>query len=149
MTTVRQVLQQKGSEAWSVTPQATVYEALELMAAKDIGAVLVMSTDGKLVGIFSERDYARKVTLKGRTSKQATVAELMTSKVVAVTPDRTLDDVMQIMSARKIRHLPVLEGERVIGVITIGDVVKNLISDHLFTIQQLERYIVGPSHPGE
>jgi CBS domain-containing protein len=148
MTTVRQVLQAKGGSVWSIRPEATVYEVLELMAAKDIGAVVVVDAQGKLVGIFSERDYARKVVLKGRNSKTVQVGELMTGKVYVVDPDKTLEDCMQLMSTRKIRHLPVLEGDKLVGVISIGDVVLNIISQHEFTIQQLERYITGPSYPG-
>ncbi len=149
MTTVRQVLQVKPSAAWHVPPKATVYQALELMAAKDIGAVLVVDEKENLVGIFSERDYARKVILKGRNSKTVTVSEVMTAKVFVVDPDKTVEDCMRLMSGHKIRHLPVMEGDKLLGVISIGDVVKNLISDQEFTIKELERYIVGPSYPGE
>lgn len=149
MTTVRQVLQGKGSEVWSVKPQASVYQALELMAEKDIGAVVVLDDEGALAGIFSERDYARKVILKGRASKNVTVGELMTSKVYVVPPDTTLQECLQVMTDRKIRHLPVLEEGRLAGVITIGDVGKALISQHEFTIKELENYITGAAYPGE
>ena len=147
MSTVRQILQTKGAHTWSVTPQTTVFQALELMASKDIGAVLVVDASGKLAGIFSERDYARKVILKGLTSKNVTVGELMTTKLVVVPPEITPEDCMQLMTARRIRHLPVVEAGRLVGMITIGDVVKHLISDHLFTIEQLASYISGPIHP--
>lgn len=147
MTTVKQVLQTKGYKVWGLAPESTVFQALELMAEKDIGAVLVTDGKGTLLGIFSERDYARKVILKGRTSKQVTVGELMTSKVYAVTPEMTLEECMSILSARKIGHLPVLENDKLVGMITIGDVVKNIIKEREFTIEQLERYIVGHSYP--
>jgi CBS domain-containing protein len=149
MTTVRQVLQSKGNQVWSISPQSSVYQALELMAAKDIGAVLVVNEFGQLSGIFSERDYARKVILKGRASKTVTVGELMTSKVIVVPPDTTLQECLQIMTEHKIRHLPVVEEGNLVGVITIGDVGKSLISQHEFTIKELEKYITGPAYPGE
>lgn len=148
MSTVRQALQGKSATVWSVPPTATVYEALQLMADKDIGAVVVMAATGRLLGIFSERDYARKVVLKGRSSRDVSVGELMTSKVYVVDPDRTIEDCMRLMTTRKIRHLPVLEQDRLVGIITIGDVVKHVISQQAFTIEQLERYITGPSFPG-
>ena len=149
MSTVQQVLNSKGSVVWSITPQATVFAALELMAEKDISAVLVVDEAGRLVGIFTERDYARKVALKGRLSRSVTVGELMSPRVIVVPPEVTLESCMQIMTNRKIRHLPVMEGDRLLGMISIGDVVKYLLADSKFTIQQLERYIVGPSYPGE
>jgi CBS domain-containing protein len=149
MTTVRQVLQSKGAQVWSMPPKATVFRVLELMAEKDVGAVLVVDEAGRPVGIFTERDYARKVVLKGRLSRDVAVGELMSAKVIVIAPDVTLEDCMQIMTARKIRHLPVMEGEQLVGMISIGDVVKHLLADSKFTIQQLERYIVGPSYPGE
>jgi CBS domain-containing protein len=148
MTTVGQVLDYKGHQVHSVTPGDTVFHALEIMAEKDVGALLVTNASGKLVGIFSERDYARKVILKGRTSKTTSVGELMTTKMYVVGPDRSLEDCLQIMTIAKVRHLPVVDGEKVVGIITIGDVGKNLISQHEFTIQQLERYIMGPTYPG-
>ena len=149
MTTVRQVLQNKGNQVWSISPQASVYQALELMASKDIGAVLVVSESGQLAGIFSERDYARKVALKGRASRDVSVGELMTAKVYVVPPDTTLEECLQIMTDRKIRHLPGVEEGGLVGVITIGDVGKSLISQHEFTIKELEKYITGAAYPGE
>ena len=140
MKTVRDILTTKGHQIWSISPHATVYEALEVMAAKDIGALLVVE-NGKLVGIFSERDYARKVILKGRASKETTVSELMTHTVFCVSPDNTLEDCMAIMTSRQIRHLPVLHSECLVGVITLGDVVKKIISEQQFTIDQLESYV--------
>ena len=142
MATVRQLLRTKGNEIWSVAPQATVYEALQIMSEKDVGALLVLD-EGNLVGIFSERDYARKLILKGRFSKDTTVTELMTHEVLYVEPQSTIEDCMALMTAKRIRHLPVLEKERLIGIVTIGDVVKQIISDQEFTIRQLGTYITG------
>ena len=142
MTYVRQILKTKGNEIWSIAPQATVYEALQRMSEKDVGALLVLDK-GNLVGIFSERDYARKLILKGRFSKDTTVGELMTREVLYIESQSTIEDCMALMTAKRVRHLPVLENERLIGIVTIGDVVKQIISDQEFTIQQLERYIKG------
>ena len=141
-TTVRQLLKSKGQEIWWVTPETLVYDALKLMADKDIGAVLVMK-DGKLVGIFSERDYARKVVLKGRSSKDTPVGELMSKKIFYVTPDNTLEECMAIMTEQHIRHLPVLEDGKVVGMITMRDVVQQIIKDQKFTIEELKKYIIG------
>ena len=142
MTYVEQLLKTKGNEIWSIAPQATVYEALQIMSEKDVGALLVVDK-GNLVGIFSERDYARKLILKGRFSKDTTVGELMTREVLYIESQSTIEDCMALMTAKRVRHLPVLENERLIGIVTIGDVVKQIISDQEFTIQQLERYIKG------
>jgi len=141
-TYVEQLLKTKGNEIWSIAPQATVYEALQIMSEKDVGALLVLDK-GNLVGIFSERDYARKLILKGRFSKDTTVGELMTREVLYIESQSTIEDCMALMTAKRVRHLPVLENERLIGIVTIGDVVKQIISDQEFTIQQLERYIKG------
>ena len=142
MVTVRQILKNKGSQAWSTEPQVTVYAALQLMAEKDIGALLVLA-DGKLVGIFSERDYARKLILRGKTSAETRVSEIMTSSVITVGPDQTIGECMALMTEKRFRHLPVVEGDRVLGVVSIGDVVKAIISDQEFVINQLESYITG------
>ena len=142
MTYVEQLLKTKGNKIWSIAPQATVYEALQIMSEKDVGALLVLDK-GNLVGIFSERDYARKLILKGRFSKDTTVGELMTREVLYIESQSTIEDCMALMTAKRVRHLPVLENERLIGIVTIGDVVKQIISDQEFTIQQLERYIKG------
>ncbi len=138
--TVRQLLQKKGSEIFSIGPGATVLEALKLMAEKDVGALVVL--DGsRLVGIFSERDYARKIVLHGKFSKETAVKEIMTTRVLCVEPSNTVEQCMALMTQRHIRHLPVLEGEKVVGLISIGDIVKETISEQQFTIQQLEAFI--------
>lgn len=142
MMTVRQILKNKGSQIWSTQPDATVYAALQLMADKLVGALLVLA-DGRLVGIFSERDYARKIILHGKSSLQTHVSEIMTSDVVTVTPDHTIAQCMELMTERRFRHLPVIEGDKLVGLISIGDVVKAIISDQEFVIQQLESYISG------
>jgi CBS domain-containing protein len=142
MKTVRELLQAKGYDIWSVAPDDSVYDALKLMADKNVGAVLVTEA-GNLVGILSERDYARKVTLKGRTSKDTPVREIMTEKVVYVRPDQTSDECMALMTDKRVRHLPVIENDRLIGIISIGDVVKEIISHQEFMLEQLENYITG------
>ena len=142
MNTVRQLLKNKSDIVFSISPQAPIYEALELMAEKELGAVLVVEDD-KLVGIFSERDYARKVILKGRSSKVALVGELMTSKLYCVSLSDTLDTCMTLITNQRTRHLPVLEDGQLIGIISIGDVVKQIISGHETTIRELEKYIQG------
>ncbi|MEN8260982.1 MAG: CBS domain-containing protein [Pseudomonadota bacterium] len=142
MTFVREVLKTKGPHVWSVPPHASVLEAIELMAEKNLGAVLVMS-DQKLVGIFSERDYARKVRLKGRSSPDTLVSELMTKDVIYVSPGDKINECMALMTYKRVRHLPVIENSEVIGIVTIGDVVKQIISDQQFIIKELEKYITG------
>lgn len=145
MKTVSDILRAKGHSTWTVTLDTTVYQALELMAEKNIGAVLVIQED-KLVGIMSERDYARKVILKGKASKDIPVREIMTEKVVYVHPDQTTEECMALMTDKHIRHLPVLEREHLTGVISIGDVVKAIISEQEFVIEQLEHYITGDTY---
>jgi CBS domain-containing protein len=142
MTTVRDLLRVKGNEVWFIAPDAPVYEALTLMAEKDVGALLVLD-GGQLVGILSERDYARKIVLKGKTSRETAVREIMTDKVVWARPGQTIEECMALMTNKHIRHLPVLEEGRLIGVISIGDVVKSIISEQEFMIEQLENYITG------
>ena len=127
-------------QIWTIAPQASVYQALELMAEKDIGALLVVE-NAKLVGIFSERDYARKVILKGKTSRETAVSELMTQSVVFIAPENTLEESMALMTAKHIRHLPVLDRGRLVGIVTLGDVTKKIISEQEITIQDLEKYL--------
>ena len=126
MNTVRHILEIKGYDVWSISPQATVFKALRLMADKDVGALLVM-TGEKLLGILSERDYARKVVLQNKISKETLVSDIMTEKVFSVHPDQTAHEVMTLMTEKHIRHLPVIENEKVIGMISIGDVLRNVI----------------------
>lgn len=142
MINVRDILQEKGREIWKVSPQTSVFDALRLMADRNIGALLVLEGE-KLAGIFSERDYARKVILKGKASKETAVGEIMTAVVVTVRLSQNVEECMELMTANRIRHLPVIEGEELAGVISIGDVVKAIISDREFTIKQLENYITG------
>lgn len=142
MKLVSELLRAKEREIWSVRPDSSVLEALNLMADKNVGALLVFEEE-KLVGIFSERDYARKVILKGKASKDTTVKEIMSSKVLYVKPEQSVEECMALMTDKRIRHLPVLEEDQVVGVISIGDVVKAIISDKDFMIHQLESYITG------
>jgi CBS domain-containing protein len=141
MQTIRKILSEKGSDVWSTSPGSTVYEALQLMADKDVGALPVME-QGKLVGIFSERDYARKVILLGKTSKKTLVREIMTPHVVYATPDMTNEQGLTLMTAKHIRHLPVIEGEEMSGMVSIGDLVRSIISEQKEMITQLEQYIL-------
>ena len=142
MNTIRHILQIKGTNIWSISPEETVYEALRMMASKDVGALLVMEKD-HLEGILSERDYARKIILQGKTSKETKVKEIMTSVVYTVHPDQTIDECMDIMTHRRIRHLPVVENDRLIGVISIGDVVNDIIHRQRQTISNLESQVLG------
>jgi CBS domain-containing protein len=141
MQTIRKILSEKGADIWSTSPGATVFEALQLMAEKDVGALPVMD-QGKLVGIFSERDYARKVILLGKSSKKTFVREIMTPHVIYATPDMTNDQGLALMSAKRIRHLPVVDGEDMVGMISIGDLVRSIISEQKEMISQLEQYIL-------
>ena len=143
MKTARQVLASKPTQAiYSIQPSATVYAALQMMAEKSIGALLVME-HGKIVGILSERDYARKVILMQRTSRETLVRDIMTAAVVYVRADQTTDECMALMTQHRLRHLPVMEGDELIGMLSIGDLVKDIISEQRFIIEQLEQYIAG------
>lgn len=142
---VRSLLDQKGRAVWSISPDATVYQAIEQMSEKHIGALVVLSS-GRLTGIVSERDYARKVILKGKHSQETLVREIMSAPVLYVSPGTTIDECMRLITTRRVRHLPVLEGPEVIGMLSIGDVVNWIISAHEQTIHHLQSYISG-SYP--
>lgn len=142
MTTVRQLLQQKGHEVWIIRPDQTVFDALRLMADANIGSLLVME-NGKLIGVISERLYARKVALKGKTSPTTAVKDIMETEVVYVRPEQSIEECMALMTAKRVRHLPVLDGGKVVGIISIGDLVKSIIGDQKFVIEQLEHYVHG------
>ena len=142
MTTVANLLTSKGGEIWSIAPDNTVFEALEMMADKNVSGLLILEDD-KLVGIFTERDYARKLILKGKFSKDTKVSDLMTKNILYVETKNTIDDCMKLMTTKRIRHLPVLDNGRLIGILTIGDLVKQIISEQQTTIHQLENYISG------
>jgi CBS domain-containing protein len=142
METVRSMLSHKGSNIFWLAPEATVYDAVAMMAEKSVGALLVIA-GGKLAGIVSERDYARKVILKGKHSHDIQVKEIMTSPVYTVSPDFSLEDCMRVITAHRIRHLPVMDGEKLVGMISIGDVVRSIISAQAHTIDQLNGYIEG------
>lgn len=142
MDQVWQVLEHKGHEVWSVSPDETVFQALKLLAEKDIGALVVLE-GGEVTGIFSERDYARKVILQGKSSADTRVREVMSSRVLYVRPEQSVDECMALMTENHVRHLPVIQGKQLVGVISIGDLVKSVISHHEFIIEQLENYITG------
>jgi CBS domain-containing protein len=144
--TIGMVLKQKGQDVWSLDPEASVYDAIEMMADKHVGALLVMS-EARLLGIISERDYARKVILQGKSSKQTQVKEIMTSPVVVVRQEHTVEDCMRLMTDNHIRHLPVVEREKVLGIVSIGDLVKWIVSAQEATIHHLQHYIEG-KYPG-
>ncbi|MCX7782580.1 MAG: CBS domain-containing protein [Meiothermus sp.] len=141
-STVRQLLQAKGNMVHAIPADVTVFEALERMASYDVGALMVMNGN-QLVGIFSERDYARKIILMGRISKDTLVGEVMTDDLITITPDATVADCMNLMTGNRIRHLPVVEDGRLVGVISIGDVVKAIMTQQEFMIAELESYITG------
>jgi CBS domain-containing protein len=140
--TVRSILKTKGSEIWALSPDATVYEAVAMMAEKGVGALIVISRD-KLEGIISERDYARKVILKGHASKEMRVHEIMTRSVITVTCEHTVGECMRIMTDHRVRHLPVLDGNKLAGIISIGDIVRATISAQAETIRHLSKYITS------
>jgi CBS domain-containing protein len=140
--TIREILSQKGNRVWSVSPEAMVFDAIQMMSDKNIGALLVIQDD-RLIGILSERDYTRKVALKGKSSKLTPVAEILSGEVIQVTPEHTVEECLRLMTEHRIRHLPVLEDGRILGIISIGDLVNWIISAQSSTIQQLQAYISG------
>ena len=142
MKRVKDILDVKGRDIWSIAPDVSVYDAMELMADKEIGSLMVMEGT-KLVGIISERDYARKVILQGRSSRTTQVREIMTSRVVYAQPDQNIEECMALVTEKRVRHLPVIDEGQLVGVISIGDLVKSIISEQKFIIEQLERYIRG------
>ena len=142
MKPVSALLKTRNTTLWHVSPQDTVFDALKVLAEHEVGALMVMD-HGKLVGIISERDYTRKIALQGRSSKDTTVAEIMTRNVIAVTPATRTKDCMALMSQKKIRHLPVMDGDTVLGMISIRDIMDEIIADHELTIAQLQSYIAS------
>ena len=143
--TIGEILNYKGKQAWSISPEIMVFDAIQMMADKNIGALLVIEGN-KLVGILTERDYTRKVALKGKSSKQTAVREILTGQVVHVTPRHTVEECMRLMTDHRVRHLPVLEEEKIAGIVSIGDLVNWIISEQSHTINQLQTYIAG--YPG-
>ncbi len=139
---IGEILSQKGGAVWSVAPETLVLDAIKMMAEKNVGALLV-TKDGKLAGVLSERDYTRNVALKGRSSKDTFVREIISGRVVTVSPDHTVEECMRLMTEHRIRHLPVVAGNKILGVISIGDLVNSIISSQNSAIQQLETYITG------
>lgn len=142
MNTVHELLKTKGNQVWSVSPEITALEALQIMADRNVGALLVLDQE-KLVGIFTERDYARKVRLKGLSSTDTPVGGLMTREIIFVSPREKIKECMALMTSKRVRHLPVMEDAKLVGIITIGDLVKQIISDQEFAIRELEKYISG------
>jgi CBS domain-containing protein len=139
---ISEILEHKGTAVWTVAPDATVFEAIQIMSDKNVGALLVTEHE-KLVGVVSERDYTRKVALKGRSSRESKVREIIPDRIVSVTPQNTVEECMRLMTERRVRHLPVLDGDKIAGVISIGDLVNWIISAQSTTIRQLETYISG------
>lgn len=144
--TIGSILRYKGATAWSISPDATVFDAIQLLADKNIGALLVMEGD-QLVGMFSERDYTRKVALKGKQSRETKVREVVSSPVISVTPEHTVEEGLRLMTEHRIRHLPVLSGNRVVGIVSIGDLVNWVISAQSAALEQMRSYITG-GYPG-
>ena len=142
METIRQLLEEKGADVWTIAPDATVYEAIGLMADKEVGALVVMQGE-RIVGMITERDYARKVILKGRSSQQTRVGDIMAREVLYTHGGQTIHEAMAVMTNRRVRHLPVLEADRLIGIISMGDLVNAIIAEQQFIIEQLEHYIAG------
>jgi CBS domain-containing protein len=148
MLKVKDILKTKGNNVWSIAPRELAYKALEIMAEKDIGALMVID-EGRLVGIFSERDYARKVILKGKSSKETYVGELMTDTVFSISPEKSIEECMAMMRASHFRHVPVIKDYEVIGVVSLGDVVSAIITSQKIEIQDLKSYMFGSEHSSE
>jgi len=140
MTTLKMLLKGKGHDVWSVHPDDTVLDAIKMLAEKDIGALIVIKDD-KPVGIFTERDYARNVYLKGKSSLDTAVRDVMVAPVICVKPDQTVNECMALMTAKRFRHLPIMDGDELVGMVSIGDLVKSVIAEQQFTIEQMEQYI--------
>lgn len=140
---ISSLLHHKPAALWSVTPETTVFDAIKLMAEKNIGALPVLAADGRLVGVFTERDYTRKVALAGKSSKETHVREIIAAEVVTVAPEDSVENCMKLMTEKRVRHLPVVNGGKVAGIISIGDLVNWIISTQNATIEQMERYIAG------
>lgn len=145
-STVKELLEEKGNNIWTIKISNTVYDGLVMMAKKDVGALVVVDKEEKLAGIFSERDYARKVVLLGKTSKETQVGDMMTTEISAVKPENTIQECMAIMTKKRVRHLPVIEGGKLVGIVSIGDAVNRIISDQQETIHNLEDYIYGRAY---
>jgi len=142
MKSVKEILDTKGHDFWHVEPTGTVFDAIKLMADKEIGSVLVIE-NGTIVGIVTERDYARKVILEGKSSPRLPVTEVMSTKVLYARPDQSVEECMALMTDKRVRHLPVMDHGSILGVVSIGDLVKEVITEQQFTIKQLENYIAG------
>jgi len=142
METVRQLLEQKGHDVWSVAPDTSVYDAVKLMATQNVGALVVLQ-EQRVVGVISEREYSRQVILKGRSSKTTAVREIMVTPVLYARPDQTVEECMALMTDKRTRHLPVLDGDQLIGIVSIGDLVKAVIANQELIIRQLENYITS------
>lgn len=142
MTTVQQLLDDKGHDVWSIHPDSSVFDAIQLMASKDVGALVVVEDD-RPVGIFTERHYARNVFLKGKSSPKTRTRDIMTTDVICARPEQTVEQCMAVMTDKRVRHLPVVDQERLVGIVSIGDLVKSIIADQNFAIEQLEHYIRG------
>lgn len=140
---ISSLLHHKTSALWTVSPESTVFDAIRLMAEKNIGALPVVTADGHIIGIFTERDYTRKVALQGKSSKETHVRDIISREIVTVSTDDTVEDCMRLMTERRVRHLPVVEGENLVGIVSIGDLVNWIISTQDATIEQMERYIAG------
>jgi len=143
MLRVKHLLANKGRDVWSIAPANSVYQSIEMMALNEVGALVVLDETNRLIGIISERDYARKVILQGKSSKNTSVAEIMTNDVITIDEEMKVSDCMEVMTNRRVRHLPVLNGTELVGMISLGDLVKSIISEQDFKIEQLERYVRG------